>query len=600
MAESQPPESQSLETAFSDSWFEFTRVLHKRFSTIRTFTLVTALVVVLGTWLQVPAYQATASVLIDSETPNVLTVSSTWDGGSSPGSRADIGQVSYMTYADYYRTQMEVMASRSIAEKVFANLQLGQRPEFAGEKDPVALLLSKVIVEPVKQTRLATISAEDKDPRQAARIANEFALVFTLENLNKTSITESMILKKNEYLKLQAKEAELSKRYKNRHPALVRTRKEMEQLAEYIGEGARRQMAGPEPAQTQNAGEGSDPAASLQDRLKQSSMSRSLRPNNIRVQDLAQPPEQPIRPKRMLSLLLGLLMGGLTGLGVAVGQEMLDTSLKTPEEVEAGGKMILLGYVPRIEGLQGSSGAEFEKHCQFIDAESFSPAVEAYRSIRTALMYAAPVVKGNAILFTSPGPEEGKTTTVCNLSVAIARSGEKTLLVDADLRKGRVHEVFGLPQGPGLSEFLTGQAVFEEIVRKTEIPNLSIVTCGVYPPFPAELVGSSQMQVFLDKSTGKYDRVLVDSPPTLAVTDPVVLAATIKVVVAIAQSGKTPRQALYRLAKTCTDVRAKLLGVILNNVPVWSSPYYYRYSSYGYSSRQKSGSDSFKPLSPSP
>ena len=569
----------------TEPWNEFMRILRRRMWTIRTFFCVTVLVVAVGTFLQTPAYKATASVLIDMETPSVLAVSTTRDDST-------VAQASYMTYADYYRTQLEIIISRAIAERVFNNLKLGDLHFYSKSKDPVGLLMSQLKVEPVKQTRLVKISIEDRNPNQAARIANEVAMVFSLENLNKTSIAESMTLMKNEYMKLQSKEAELSKRYKAKHPAIIRVRTEMDQLAHSMEAQAKRQNSLQQPPAEADAGEGEAvPPSTLMDHLRESPASGSLRPNNIRVQDLAKPPLKPIRPKKVLSLLLGGILGLLGGVGVAVGQEMLDSSLKSPDDIEQDGQLVLLGHVPKIEAVRGTAGVEMQQNTQFAHIEAFSPAAEAYRSIRTTLMYAAPVGKAKAIVFTSPGPGEGKTTTVSNLGVAIAQSGVKTILVDADLRKGRLHDVFGLPRSPGLSELLTGQASFEEVVRETKVPGLWLVTCGMIPPYPAELVGSPQMQNFLQQASGKFDRILLDTPPVLAVTDAVVMAAMTKVVVVIAQSGKTPRQALHRLFGICDDVRAKVLGVILNNVPFWSVPPYYRYSSYGYAPHQ-SKSDS--------
>ena len=544
-------------------WFEFTRLVRQRGWTIRTFAAITTIVVVMGTWLQSPIYQATATVLIDMETPNVLSVSTTRD-------ESIIGQMNYMTYADYYRTQIEVMRSRSIAEKVFRNLKLGEDPGFAGSKDPVGMLLKQVRIEPVKQTRLARVHVEDHRPKQAALVANEFAMVYALENLNKTSASESMILMKNEYLKLRTKEAELSKRYKAKHPAMIRIRKELEQLVQSIEQGTQGQ-----------AGE--------------ANLSASLRPNNIRVQDLAETPLKPVRPKRLLSFILGLFFGLLGGVAMAVMQEFLDSSLNSPEDVERDGKVVLLGMIPQMERMGGPAGNEFQSHTDFSHVEKFSPVAEAYRSIRTTLMYASAADKnGQAILFTRPGPEEGKTTTVSNLGAALAQNEVKVLVVDADLRRGRMADVFQIKRSPGLSEYLTGQATLEQVIQQTEIPNLSVVATGVYPPFPAELVGSVKMQEFLQQACAKFDRVLLDSPPVIAVTDAVIVAAKVGTVIAVARSGKTPRQALYRLDKICRDVKAKVLGVILNGVPVWSTPSYYTYSSYGYYSRKKELNDSSK------
>ena len=566
----------TIDSNLSQSWFEFSRAVRKRRSTVRIFMVTTVCIVVVGSFLQTPIYRASATVLIDLETPTVLAVSTSRDDST-------VAEASYMSYAGYYRTQLEIITGRSMAEKVFRTFHQENRPEYRGKPDPILLFLRRVKVEPIKQTRLIKIHVEDRDPKLAARIANEFAANLCLENLARTSMTEYMTLKKNEYLKLQAKETELSKRYKNKHPAIVRIHKEMEQLAGLIEKETRHQT---------------NPGVEVSASPDYSALAGGLRPNNIRVQDFASTPVKPIRPKRLLNLLLGLCFGFLGGIGLAVAQEQMDTSLRGPEDIEQDSSLVLLGHVPRIESVKGSPSTEFLQHWKFSNVEVFSPAAEAYRAIRTTLLYALPPDRGRVILFTSPGPGEGKTTTVSNLSVAIARSGEKILLIDADLRKGRLQDVFNVKRSPGLSEFLTGQATLEQIIQKTEVEGLEVVSCGIYPPYPAELVGSAQLVKLIEAVSSKYGRVFIDSPPILAVTDAAVIAAKVKTVVAVAQSGTTPRQALLRLSDICREMRAKLLGVILNNVPVWGAPYHYRYSSYGYSPRQKD-QGGFQPLSSS-
>jgi capsular exopolysaccharide synthesis family protein len=241
-----------------------------------------------------------------------------------------------------------------------------------------------------------------------------------------------------------------------------------------------------------------------------------------------------------------------------------------------------LGYVPRIDGLHAKSRNHAIERYQHMQGGPHSTAAEAYRALRTSLLYAAPEGNARAIVVTSPGMQEGKTTTVTNLGIALAQSGVKILLVDADLRKGRIHEVFHVERKPGLSEFLSGQASFDAVIKPTALGSLAVVTGGSTAPNPAELLGSNRMREFIAQATKKFDRVLLDTPPAMAVTDGIILAAMTETVVAVAQSGRTPRQALHRLVTMCHEVRAKLLGVVLNNVPRRDAPAYYRYSAYRY------------------
>jgi capsular exopolysaccharide synthesis family protein len=238
--------------------------------------------------------------------------------------------------------------------------------------------------------------------------------------------------------------------------------------------------------------------------------------------------------------------------------------------------------VPTIDTLQGPPSLEYHRHAQFAHTEAFSQAAEAYRSIRTTLLYAGHLDNVKTVIITSPGPEEGKTTTVSNLGVAIAQAGPKLLLVDADLRKGRLHDIFSVKRAPGLSEYLAGEVSLEQVIQKTDVPNLLLVSCGKVPLYPAELVGTPRMREFIERTAKGHDLTIIDTPPVMAVTDGVVIAALVKRVIAVVQSGKTPRQALERLFKICGSVQSQVIGVILNNVPAWSTPYYYRYSSYRY------------------
>lgn len=581
----------SLEIA--EQWGYFLRLLLGRRWTILTFLAVTILMVLVGTSLQTPLYQAGATVLIDMESAKVLAVSTSRD-------ESTVGQTNYQTYADYFRTQLEIIKSRTIAERVFTNLKLHEKPQYKKARDPIAALQGQVKVEPIKQTRLAKIFVEDPDPKQAAKIVNEVALMFVEENLAKTAAMETMTLMKNEYLKLQSKEAELSKRYKDKFPALIRTRQQMAQLSQAIEAEMKHELRY-ERYQAEGGGLSTDEEMKLplMERLRRGSMMGGLRPSNVRVQDFAEPPTKPAKPKVMLNLLFGLFLGLLGGLGAAAVEELLDSSLKVPDDVEKDGRFTLLGYVPRMDGALVGSENGSQKRYQFVRFEPHTQIAEAYRLLRTNLIYAAPQTDTHAIVLTSAAGEEGKTTTVTNLGIALAQVGLKVLIVDADLRKPSLHAIFSLKQKPGLSEFLIGQASFEKVIQTTDIPGLWIVTSGGSPPNPAELLGLPQMREFLKLANTKFDRVLLDTPPMIAVTDARVLAGMTKAVLLVAESDKTPRQTLHRLNTICQDVHAKILGVVLNNV-AWSYlSSYYGYRSYyhsNYHPHRPSGNHKGNPL----
>ena len=546
------------------------RLLRRRGWIIASFLVITMTIVVVATRMLQPIYRATATVLIDMETPNVLGISTTRD-------EFTLGQSSYMTYSDYYRTQLEIITTHALAEQVFNNLKLGSQPRYTGVKDPVGVLVSQVTVEPVKATRLAKIDVDDPSPEQAARLANEFAVVLTEENLAKTMATEALGLMKNEYLKLQAKEAELSRRYKDKHPLMIRVHQEMQELAKPIEQEMMRQLQ----VQSEEAA-----SKSIVDRMKTSSGVGSWRPNNIRVQDLAQIPDSPISPKPRLNIALGLLFGLLGGFGLAMLIEAWDHSVKVPEDIERERGLVLIGSIPFMGGLRLRIRRLLGRLDRIVHLEPQSPVAEAYRALRTRLLYAAAKGATRMMVLTSAGAQEGKTTTVSNLGIVLAQGGLNVLIVDADLRRGRLGQGFQAKRTPGLSEFLSEQASFEQIVQPTGIPGLSIVVSGARVPNPAEIVGSRRMQEFLERASNTFDRVLVDSPPVMAVTDAVVIAASVGTAIVVARSGRTPKAAVRQVVATCQGVQAQVLGVILNGVPKLDISPYYRYATYQYAANR--------------
>jgi capsular exopolysaccharide synthesis family protein len=562
-------------------------LLKRRVWTVLTFFTVTLLVVLVGTAVQPATYRTTATVLIDMEAPNVLTVSASRDDST-------VGQTNYLTYADYYRTQLEIIKSRRIAQRVLLNLGLDERAPYAEAKDPVEVLLDQVTVEPVKQTRLVKLHVQDSSPTQAAKIANEFAIVFVEENLARTALSESLTLMKNEYLKLQSKEAELSKRYKPMFPVLIRLRQQMKELASAIEKELEKQLS---DQRLQDAGGEPGETKTVLERLQESSMIGGLRPNNIRLQDLAQVPRKRASPTWRLNLVLGLLIGFLGGIGAAVAEEFPNGTVRVPKDIEQDNRFVLLGYVPRMDAVRkGKEGTNGKKEgYREMQLRPQSLAAESYRAIRTNLLYAVPQNGSRVVAVTSPGSEEGKTTTIANLAISLAQTGASVLLVDADLRKPHLHSILGLAACPGLSEFLVGRADYEDVTRPTEVPNLSLVAAGTRPPNPAELLGQRKMKEFFKRAAENFEWILVDTPPAIPITDAVILAGLTGTVIAVCQSGKTPREALNRTVLMCKDSHAKVLGVILNNVakvdlPIYGyGPGYYYYGTEGNGKKPNGG-----------
>lgn len=298
--------------------------------------------------------------------------------------------------------------------------------------------------------------------------------------------------------------------------------------------------------------------------------------NNVRVMDPAQVPGIPITPNTRKDLITAILAGLTLALGLAFGIEYLDDSVKTPEDVTRRLRLPLLGLVPAVRGERVPVLTETVPH-------DFG---EAFRSLRTSLVFTSGGEATRIITVTSSQPLEGKTTTACNLALALALGGSRVLLIDADMRRPGLHKTIGIQNGIGLSHLLTGQSRVREVVQRTREPNLFVITAGRTPPNPSELLASERMDHFLANLThGPFDWVVVDTPPVLAVTDAVILAQKIGTVVFVIGSEMTRRVHAERALETLQASKARSIGAVLNRVDFDRNKYYYaRYYGYQYKS----------------
>ncbi|MFB5065673.1 MAG: CpsD/CapB family tyrosine-protein kinase [Candidatus Wallacebacter cryptica] len=204
---------------------------------------------------------------------------------------------------------------------------------------------------------------------------------------------------------------------------------------------------------------------------------------------------------------------------------------------------------------------------------------EAFRTLRTNLQFASPDVELRAVLFTSPGPVEGKSTVSSNLAVSVAQTGTEIVLVDSDLRKPTVHKIFGLNNSVGLTSVLTGQIKLEDAVQKTKIDGLSVLTSGPIPPNPAELLQSKSMRGIVERLKQEHERVLFDAPPVLPVADAMILSAYVDGVIMVISANHVPREMAVRAKELLENTNARLLGVVLNQVKYSrdGEQYYYNY-----------------------
>ncbi len=336
----------------------------------------------------------------------------------------------------------------------------------------------------------------------------------------------------------------------------------------------------------------------MKQKYEESRITEAGQMGKVRILDPALVAEK-VKPNKKINLLIGIFLGIGIGVGYAFIREFLDNTVKAVEHLERKG-LTILGIIPEMFGTDpketvkrlakpSKGGSNFKRRLITYE-DPKSPISESYRSLRTNISYASTVDKKiKSLLVSSSQPGEGKSTTTANLAIAFAQLRKKTLLVDADLRKPVQHNVFGLPRGPGLSEYLIGDvAHIESIVHPTKIENLSIITAGGLPPNPSELLGSEAMSKLVKNLEREWDMVLFDSPPIVAVTDASMISGELDAIVLVVKAGQTERSAVDRALDTIKNVKAPLIGAILNGASQESLggkyAYYYSYYNYYYNS----------------
>src|SRR5580658_6836318 len=328
----------------------------------------------------------------------------------------------------------------------------------------------------------------------------------------------------------------------------------------------------------------------LLEKLKEAGVTAGLRSNNFRIIDAARVPTAPSEPNIPRNLSFALVLGVISGVGLAFLLENMDNTVRTPEQAQVISGLPSLGMIPlgSKSGNHGPTGKRLALTASKEVVETVtqirpqSQMAESYRALRTSLLLSNLGAPPKVIMVTSALPQEGKTTTSINCAVVLAQKGVRVLLIDADLRRPSIHKTLGMGPRSGLSNVLTGSSTLEQTITRTSIlPNLFILPAGTPPPNPAELLASSNMRDVLERLRNEYDHVVVDTPPSLSVTDAVVLSPRADAVVLVIRSGQTTKQALRRSRDILAQVNAKVVGVLLNAVDLSSPDYYYYYEYKG-------------------
>jgi capsular exopolysaccharide synthesis family protein len=678
-------------------------ILKYRWFVLSFFIIVVSLGTV-WTFMQRPIYRATSTIWIEKEAPKVVSFQEVLSVDTST--------------TDYYQTQYQILQSQTIARKVIFKLKLYQNPEFAladgVPMDPpkdyndidiriVKAFLSRLSIEPVRNSRIVKINFESYSPELAAQIANTVADVYIEQSLEtKTGVSQDAVnwlqkkiveLRKkveesemkvqkykeeNQIISIEEKEtiiaqqlnelnqqlmdarvkrveaetrytnlkrlsketemiqstpevignpfiqslkakevelereyAEMSEKYGPKHPQLVRLRSQLDEIKHRINLEVRKIINSikteyevakareetimksfeelKEEAQEFNkksiefgvlkrqAESDRQMYEILLKRLNEASIGEDIQAVNVRIVDRAVVQNNPVKPKKLLNTLISIGMGLGLGIALAFFFEYFDNTFRTPEDVENTLVIPFLGIVPDIKLDENEPESMRDL---IVQKKTRSTAAEAFRSIRTNLLLSYAERKPDIILVSSPGPYEGKSLVSTNLSLILAQTGERVLLIDGDMRKPRVHKIFGLDDSKGLSTLLTGHSDIKEIILETGVPNLYFIPAGPKPPNPAELLGSGKMTEITQELKKRFEYIIIDSPPLIAVTDSAVLSKIVSGVVIVLKAGQTTKELARRAIKNLKDINAKILGAILNDVDFERDRYYYYYPYY--------------------
>jgi len=720
---------------------DYLRVIQKHRWTVITVFAIIVITVVIHAFTATPIYEATTRLIIDKENPNVVSIQEVMAIDASG--------------TDYYQTQYKIIESRTVAREVIRRLHLDKSEEFFPTpkddlisnlkrsiketitfcRDSIASLLrteeettsktiaeyepdsplvsdfiSRIEVNPIRNSRLVDVNFQAKDPALAATIVNTLANAYIDQNLEiklravqdavkwlhnriqeerkkvekaeqallrykekhfivtdfssdvekitaqklaqlntqvveveserveaETRYKQAMALSStpdmldsipevlNNELILQIKSmevelykrmSELSKRYGQKHPQMVAIESELKTLNKRKTQEVNRvinslrneyrvvlakenSLKAALAKQKKDSLELNQKAIKygvlrreaesarhmyelLIKRFKETSLTEDMKTGNIRIIDRAEVLEDPVKPKKKLNVFLAIILGLFTGIGLAFFFEYLDNTIKIPEDVKQHLKIPYLGLTPLFSMVNKWNLRDDTSPELVTFNYPRSTASESYRGIRTNILFSSAESAPQVILITSAGPQEGKTITTVNLAVTMAQADSKVIILDCDMRRPQIHKIFGIAKEHGVSNLLVGTSDAGGAILHTRIPNLDVIPCGSIPPNPSELLGSTRMAILLNALRKDYAHILIDSPPSTAVTDAVVLSKSVDGVILVIRAGHTAREIVKNGVAQFGAIGASILGAVMNGVDMGRDGYYY-YQYYYYS-----------------
>ena len=528
--------------------------------------------------LMQPKYKASVLMMIDREDSGKIETSSFGSWASDE---------------DYYRTQYKLLESRTLLEKVYKNMNLSEVPEFK-QPNGWAKLKKHIKIIPITRSRLLNLEVESYDKQLCASIANTIAKTFVEDNVsNRVSIAQDVISAldaterstrqqellnsmpqvvnsdfiknlKNQEIALYKQLVQLNARYTTNHPEVISIQNQLQAIREKIEVETKRLIQ------------------SIKIEL-----SGQFSGNNIRIVDDALIPENPYKPNKMLNLLIGFCVGCILGILFIFIVEFLDKTIKTSEDLQDKLKISFLGFIP-VNKIKKSQD-EYEvmlKEGNFLLAEQI-------RNIRTMLGFALSDDRKAPFLIASSLQSEGKSHLSVNLAVAFAQTQKKVLLIDGDLRRSRLHKVFKLSNEKGLTNIWQEDkkiSNFAYNVQQTNVKNLSVMTSGLRPPNPSELLNTPLLEAFVKWAVENYDCVIVDCPAVLPVSDTLLWGKYINKAIFVVKYGSTNSKLAEAALEKMKNVGIKILGGVISQYEPKGLTYskYGYYKNYSYYSEDKS------------
>lgn len=419
----------------------------------------------------------------------------------------------------------------------------------------------------------------------AEREFNKFREQYNTVDVTKESelyLTQSISLE-TQKIELEQKQAELSEKYTAEHPAMQQIDAQLAAINSKIKElnATLKQLPDLQRRYLQLYREvevKQQLYTTLLNSYQQLRIAKAGEIGNVRIVDTAVLPIEPIKPKKLLVLLLSIFVGGFIGVLIALMRNMLRTGIKDSGQIETELDLPVYATVPRSPVQESRINIIKKKKSIPILAVKNSDdiAIESLRSMRTAIHFALNNARNNIIMISGPAPELGKSFVSTNLAVILAQSNKRVLLIDADLRRGYLHKYFHQDNQAGLAEYLNGQHPLENILKTTEVENLSVITRGKSPANPSELLSTERFKNLLEQLSTQFDHIIVDTPPILAVTDGIIISQYAGVNLVIARYGKTQIKELELVVNRFEQASVKVTGIILNDIQRTAG------SSYGY------------------